>query len=135
LLPAPTRPSGVLRGFSNPSAPHRLCANEQALVEIYGIDHSFDVVAPADLAWREQIALFRMRRLWSDRQDQACTPRCFSRSGGRLASIDFMNLVQARIAALRGLDTAYFAEGMRLSGEYVVEGTAFRKFLNATCTA
>jgi capsular polysaccharide biosynthesis protein len=123
------------RGFSNPSAPHRLCTNERALAEIAQIDHGFEAVAPDELTWREQIALFRDAEIIVGQAGSGLHTALFSRRGSRLASIGFMNLVQPQIAALRGQDTAYFAEDVKLSGEFTVEETTFRQFLKAVCTA
>lgn len=125
----------VRRSFSNPSAPHRLCTNERALVEIAQIDHGFEAVAPEELTWREQIALFRDAEIMVGQAGSGLHTALFSSPGSRLASIGFMNLVQPHIAAVRGQDAAYLAEGVKLAGEFTVDETTFRQFLNAACTA
>lgn len=122
------------RNFSNPAAPHRICSNEASLVEIAKIDHGFEPVVPEDLTWREQIALFRDAEIILGQAGSALHTALFSRSDSRLASIGFMNLTQAEIAILRQQETAYFSEGVRLSGAFTIEEIAFRRFLRAVCS-
>jgi capsular polysaccharide biosynthesis protein len=119
------------RGFSNPAAPHRICTNEQELAEIARLDHGFEPIAPEEISWREQIALFRDAEIIVGQAGSGLHTALFASSGSRLASIGFMNLVQPQIASLRGQETAYFAEEVKLSGEFRVDKDAFRRFIGA----
>lgn len=132
LIPVSTRKRVFItrRNFSNPAAPHRLCVNEIALVDIAQGNFGFEPVAPEELTWREQIALFRDAEIILGQAGSGLHTALFSRPGSRLASIGFMNLVQPQIAALRGQETAYFANGVDLSGEFRIDEGAFREFLN-----
>jgi capsular polysaccharide biosynthesis protein len=120
------------RCFHNFAAPYRLCVNEAALVDIAAV-HGFIPVATEDMTWREQIGLFRSAEIIVGQAGSALHTALFSAAGSRLASVGFMNLVQAQIGALRGQETAYLADGIKLAGEFRVEETAFTRFLEAVC--
>lgn len=121
----------IRRRFSNPAAPHRICTNETALAALAEREFGFELVAPEELSWREQIALFRDAEIILGQAGSGMHTALFSKPGSRLASIGFMNLVQPQIAALRGQETGYFTEGLKLAGEFTVDEAAFRRFVAA----
>lgn len=124
----------VTRGrFSNPAAPHRICTNESSLAEMARVEHAFEVVVPERLPWREQIALFQHADIILGQAGSGMHTALFCRPDSRLLSIGVMNLVQAEIGALRAQQTAYFSEGVSLSGEFSIDEAAFRRFLHSAC--
>lgn len=129
----PARIFALRRRFHNPSAPHRLCLNEEHLAAIAAERHGFVPVSMESLAWREQIALFHGADIVLGLAGSALHTAIFSKPGSRLASLGYMNNVQSDIGALRRQYNAVLADGVPSDGEFVIDEGRFTAFLDAVC--
>jgi hypothetical protein len=119
--------------FHNPFAPHRVCTNEQELVDIAVRRYGFVSVATERLHWHEQISLFRDAEIILGQAGSGLHNALFSEPKSRLASLGFMNLVQSQIGALRQQRNAFLMAGFRSKGEFAIELRIFENFLDAVC--
>jgi capsular polysaccharide biosynthesis protein len=138
-LPEPaTSPSPrrifVTRGkFHNLAAPHRVCINEQALIDIAVTRHGFTPVTVETMSWRAQIALFRDAEMVLGQAGSGLHNALFCQPGTRVASIGLMNLMQSMIGTLRGQHQAFMSNNFTLEGEFRVDEATFTTFLDRVC--
>lgn len=135
VAPTPARVFAVRRGFYNPSAPYRVCMNEDRLAEIAAQRHGFVPVAVETLNWREQVALFNRAEIVLGLAGSGLHNAIFARPGSRLASLGVMNAVQSNIGTLRRQHNAFLMTGVEVSGAFSIDEDLFTDFLDAVCTA
>jgi capsular polysaccharide biosynthesis protein len=124
----------IKRGrYHNPKSPHRICTNENELVDIAVSRHGFQAVTPESMSWREQIGLFSQAEIILGQAGSGLHNALFAGPGTRLASIGFLNMMQSGIAALRGHHAAFLTDGFQLAGDFEVSPNLFGEFLDIAC--
>jgi capsular polysaccharide biosynthesis protein len=124
----------IARGtFHNIAAPHRVCVNEQALIDIAVTRHGFTPVTVETMGWRAQIALFRNAEMVLGQAGSGLHNTLFCQPGTQVASIGLMNLMQSMIGTLRGQHQAFISNDFTLVGEFTVDEAMFATFLDRVC--
>ena len=118
------------RGFRNPESQQRECRNEAALVALAEA-RGFVAIAPEELPWRQQLALFRQAGTIAGLFGSGLHTALVCPAGTRVGVLGVLNTTQSEIGALRGHSMAYMTEGFSLEGQFTVPQDAFAAFLDA----
>jgi capsular polysaccharide biosynthesis protein len=92
-------------------------------------------VAPEELSWRRQLALFRQARTLVGPFGSGLHTALVTPTGAKLGIVGLLNTTQSEIGALCGHRMAYLTEGFQAEGEFEVPVAAFAAFLDAVVAA
>jgi capsular polysaccharide biosynthesis protein len=122
--------------FRSPSSAQRRCINEFEVAEVAVREFNFTPIAPETMPWREQIKLFASARVIFGEFGSGMHNTLFSAPGARVAVLDFNNLTQSGISALRSQQIGYLKVPHEADGhDFRVDLNLLRRFLDGILNA
>jgi capsular polysaccharide biosynthesis protein len=98
---SPASPTAIFVSRSRLRGKFRSCANAEQVEEL-AAKRGIAIIHPQELAWTDQIRLFRHTRLIVGEFGSGVHNALFSRSGTTIICLNYLNHVQSRIGNARG---------------------------------